>query len=216
MAINKPRAVAGIKIPDSTIASQATELLLEHGTEFLYNHSLRAFLFASLNGEHKKIRYDAELLYVGSVFHDLGLTPRYSSADKRFEVDGANAARDFLSSQGLSQQVLQLVWDCIALHTTPGIAEYKEAEVALLNYGVALDVVGRGYEHLSEKQREDIIKAFPRTDFKKKIIPTYFEGFKNKTATTYGNMNADICAFMMPDFQPKNFCDSILNSPWSE
>ena len=214
--IIRPKAVAGIKIPDSTIASQATELLLEYGTEFLYNHSLRTFVFAALNGEQKKIRYDPELLYVSAAFHDLGLTPHYSSPDKRFEVDGANAARDFLKSHGLPQQVLQLVWDTIALHTSPGIAEYKEAEVALLNYGVALDVVGRGYEHLSEAHREDIIKQFPRTGFKKKMIPTFFEGFKHKTDTTFGNMNADICAFMIPDFQRKNFCDFILHSPWSE
>ncbi|PWV50822.1 HD domain-containing protein [Chitinophaga sp. S165] len=212
----QPKTVAGIKIPDSTIARQATELLREHGTEFLYNHSIRTFLFASLNGEQKKIPYDPELLYVSSAFHDLGLTPHYSSPDKRFEIDGANAARDFLRSHGLPPQVLQLVWDAVALHTSPGIAEHKEAEVALLNYGVALDVVGRGYEHLSESHREDIIKQYPRTDFKKTIIPTFFEGFKHKTDTTFGNMNADICAFMIPDFQRKNFCDFILQSPWSE
>lgn len=216
MAIHKPKAVAGIKIPDSTIAGQATELLLEHGTEFLYNHSLRAFVFASLNGVQNKIPYDAEILYVSAVFHDLGLTPHYSSPDKRFEVDGANAARDFLRSHGLSQQVLQLVWDAIALHTSPGIAEHKEAEVALLNYGVALDVVGRGFEQLSEKDRDDIVKQFPRTGFKNKIIPTFFEGFKHKAGTTYGSINADICAYMVPDFKRKDFCASILNSPWRE
>lgn len=216
MAIQKPKTVAGIKIPDSTIADQATDLLLQHGTEFLYNHSLRSFVFASLNGMQKQIRYDPEILYVSAIFHDLGLTPHYSSPDKRFEVDGANAARDFLKSHGLSQQVLQLVWDAIALHTSPGIAEYKEAEVALLNYGVALDVVGRGFELLSQKDRDDIVKQFPRTGFKNKVIPTFFEGFKHKVGTTYGSINADICAFMIPNFQRKDFCDSILNSPWSE
>ncbi|MBT1695999.1 HD domain-containing protein [Fulvivirgaceae bacterium PWU4] len=216
MAIHTPKTVAGIKIPDSTIASQATELLLQHGTEFLYNHSLRSFVFASLNGVQKKVKYDPEILYVSATFHDLGLMPHYSSADKRFEVDGANAARDFLRSHGLSQQVLQLVWDAIALHTSPGIAEHKEAEVALLNYGVALDVVGRGFDQLSEKDRDDIVKQFPRTGFKNKVIPIFFEGFKHKVGTTYGSINADICAFMIPNFQRKDFCESILNSPWSE
>jgi hypothetical protein len=216
MTRNKPRAVAGIKIPDSTVAQQATELLLEHGSTFLYNHSLRSFLFASLNGTEKKIAYDPELLYVSSVFHDLGLCPHYSSPDKAFEVDGANAARDFLSSHGFSQQALQLVWDTIAIHTMPAIAAYKEAEVALLNYGVALDVVGKGYQHLTKEHREEIIKQFPRTDFKKKIIPTFFEGFKHKADTTNGTINVDICAFMIPNFQRKNFCDAILDSPWSE
>ncbi|HEY5749746.1 MAG TPA: HD domain-containing protein [Chryseolinea sp.] len=216
MSVNKPKAVAGIKIPDSTVAQQATELLLEHGSTFLYNHSLRSFLFASLNGTQKKIAYDPELLYVSSVFHDLGLCPHYSSADKAFEVDGANAARDFLRSHGFSQQALQLVWDTIAIHTSPAIAPYKEAEVALLNYGVALDVVGKGYQHLSKEHREEIIKQFPRTDFKDKIIPTFFEGMKHKVDTTFGTINADICAFMIPNFQRKNFCDAIRDSPWSE
>jgi HD superfamily phosphodiesterase len=216
MLVNKPKIVAGIKIPDSTVAQQATELLLEHGSAFLYNHSLRSFLFASLNGLQKKITYDAELLYVSAVFHDLGLCPHYSSADKAFEVDGANAARDFLRSHGFSPQALQLVWDTIAIHTSPAIAPYKEAEVALLNYGVALDVVGKGYQQLPEVQREEIVKHFPRTGFKEKIVPVFFEGFKHKTETTQGTINVDICAFMIPNFQRRNFCDAIRDSPWNE
>ncbi|MCF6404620.1 HD domain-containing protein [Chitinophaga filiformis] len=216
MTTKMPKVVAGIKIPDSTIARQATELLLEHGTELLYNHSLRTFLFASLTGGQKKIAYDPELLYVSAAFHDLGLMAHYSSPDKCFEVDGANAAREFLRGHGLPQQALQLVWDAIALHTTPAVAPYKEAEVALLNYGVALDVVGRGYEHLSETVREDIVTHFPRSGFKKGVIPTFFDGFKHKPETTYGSINADICAFMIPDFERKNFCDIILGSPWDE
>lgn len=216
MSVNKIKSIAGIAIPDSSIASQATELLLTHGTEFIYNHSLRVFLFASLNGKRNQINYDAELLYVSSVFHDLGLVPHYSSADKRFEVDGANAARDFLKSHGLPAASQQLVWDTIALHTTIGIAEHKESEVALLYSGVGLDVMGEGYEHLSAENREAIVTAFPRNNFKEKIIPTFFDGFKHKTETTFGNIKADVCGYMIPDFQHKNFCNCILHSPWSE
>src|SRR6201986_4997923 len=164
MSVNQLKMVAGITIPDSTIATQATELLLEHGTEFIYNHSLRVFLFSSLNGNRNDLKYDAELLYVSSVFHDLGLTKHYSSPDKRFEVDGANAARDFLQSHGLPKESLQLVWDTIALHTTIGIAEHKEPEVALMYSGVGLDVMGEGYEHLSTADREAIVEVFPRND----------------------------------------------------
>lgn len=210
------KIIAGIKIPDSTIAGQATELLREHGTELLYNHSLRTFLFASLNGRHNKIQYDAELLYVSAMFHDLGLTSHYRSDDKRFEVDGANAARNFLLGHGVSPQMLQLVWDAIALHTSPGIAEYKEPEVALLNYGVALDVVGRGYDQLSNGDREEIIQQFPRTGLKKNMIATFFDGFKHKPHTTYGSINADICACMIPGYVRPDFCAAILHSPWSE
>lgn len=216
MSTNRLKTVAGISIPDSTIALQATELLLDHGTEFIYNHSLRVFLFSSLNGKRKQLKYDSELLYVASVFHDLGLTKQYSSADLRFEVDGANAARDFLKSHGLPKESLQLVWDTIALHTTIGIAEHKEPEVALMYSGVGLDVMGEGYEHLSEENRIQILEAFPRKDFKKNIIPTFFSGFEHKTETTFGNIKADVCAYMIPGFQRKNFCDCILNSPWQD
>lgn len=216
MSLEISATIAGVTIPDSKIANEARELLLEHGTEFIYNHSLRVFLFASLNGRRQKIAYDPELLYVSALFHDLGLTPHYSSPDKRFEVDGANAARDFLASHGLPKAALQLVWDAIALHTTIGIAEYKEPEVALLYSGVGLDVMGEGYEELSEAHREEIIREFPRNGFKKNIIPTFFSGFEHKTDTTFGNIKADVCAFMIPGFKRKNFCDLILASPWSE
>ena len=216
MSVNHLKSVAGIAIPDSNIATQATELLLEHGTEFIYNHSLRVFLFASLNGRQKSLHYDPELLYISSVFHDLGLVPHYSSPDLRFEVDGANAARDFLKSHGLPKESLQLVWDTIALHTTIGIAEHKEAEVALMYAGVGLDVMGEDYENLSAANREAIISAFPRNNFKKNIIPTFFSGFEHKTETTFGNIKADVCAYMIPNFHRKNFCDCILHSPWSE
>ena len=216
MSVTKVKSLAGIVIPDSTIANQATELLLEYGTEFIYNHSLRVFLFSSLNGKRNNLEYDAELLYVSSVFHDLGLTKHYSSPDLRFEVDGANAARDFLKSHGLPKASLQLGWDTIALHTTIGVAEHKENEVALMYSGVGLDVMGEGYEHLSAEHREEILEAFPRNDFKKNIIPTFFGGFEHKTETTFGNIKADVCAFMIPNFHRKSFCDCILHSPWSE
>lgn len=216
MAVNRLNKVSGIVIPDSKIATEATELLLEHGTEFIYNHSLRVFLFSSLNAQRNNLAHDTELLYVASVFHDLGLVPHYSSPDLRFEVDGANAAREFLKGHGIERDRLQLVWDTIALHTTIGIAEHKENEVALMYSGVGLDVMGEGYEHLGAAQREEIVKAFPRDDFKKKIIPTFFGGFAHKTETTFGNIKADVCAFMIPNFYRKNFCDCILHSPWSE
>lgn len=216
MHTNYPKAVAGISLPDSTIAQQAAELLLTYGNQFIFNHSLRVFLFSSLNARRNKVKHDSELLFVASVFHDLGLTKKFSSPDLRFEVDGANAARDFLKGHGYGEKSLQLVWDTIALHTTIGIAEHKEAEVALMYGGVGLDVMGEGYENLTDAQRSQITKAFPRTDFKKKIIPAFFSGFAHKTETTFGNIKADVCAFMIPHFHRKNFCDCILQSPWSE
>lgn len=208
--------IAGIKIPDSKLAKDAADLLREHGNDLLWNHSNRVFLFGAVNGQRAADKYDLELLYVSALFHDLGLTKTYSSPDLRFEVDGANAAREFLSHYDIPDESARLVWDAIALHTTPGIAEHKESEVALLFSGVGLDVMGDGFEEFPKDLREEIIKAFPRNNFKKEIIPAFYEGFKHKPETTFGNMKEDIVQHFQPDYRNKNFCSCILHSPWSE
>jgi hypothetical protein len=208
--------IAGIKIPDSKLAKDAADLLREHGNDLLWNHSNRVFLFGAVNGQKAKQNYDLELLYVSALFHDMGLTKKYNSLDLRFEVDGANAARSFLQQYQIPDDTIQLVWDAIALHTTPGVAEHKQSEVALLFHGVGMDVMGDGFEEFPEDLREDIIKAFPRNNFKKEIIPAFYEGFKHKPETTFGNMKEDVVQYFRPEYKNKNFCQCILHSPWSE
>lgn len=208
--------VAGIKIPDSKLAKDAADILREYGNDLLWNHSNRVFLFGAVNGVNAKQKYDLELLYVSALFHDLGLTKQYSSPDLRFEVDGANAARSFLQQYQIPDGATQLVWDAIALHTTPGVAEHKESEVALLFHGVGLDVMGDGFETFPKDLREEIIQAFPRNNFKQEIIPAFYEGFKHKPETTFGNMKEDVVQYFRPEYKNKNFCQCILHSPWSE
>ena len=208
--------IAGIKIPDSQLAKDATDILREYGNDLLWNHSNRVFLFGAINGAQAKQKYDLELLYGSALFHDLGLTKEYNSPDLRFEVDGANAARSFLQQYQIPHESVQLVWDAIALHTTPGVAEHKESEVALLFSGVGLDVMGDGFDQFPEDKREEIIKAFPRNNFKQEIIPAFYEGFKHKPETTFGNMKEDVVQHFRPDYKNKNFCQCILHSPWSE
>src|SRR5437764_13178781 len=112
------QSVAGVRLPDSRLVRQATELLQEHGTPLLFAHSLRVYLFGAIRGRHRGLTVDHELLYFGAVFHDLGLTAKYRSPDHRFEVDGANAARDFLRANGIDEATAGVVWDANALHTT--------------------------------------------------------------------------------------------------
>lgn len=208
--------IAGIKIPDSHLALEAQDILKEHGSQLLWNHSNRVYLFGALQGKKAQRTYDEELLYVSALFHDLGLTKQFSSVDKRFEVDGANAARQFLAHHHIDDDSIQLVWDAIALHTTIGVAEHKENEVALLYAGVGLDVMGDGYHDLTIEERNEIINAFPRNQFKQKILPAFFEGFKHKPETTFGNIKSDVCTLFIPNYKSKNFCDCVLHSPWSE
>jgi HD domain len=140
--------IAGIKIPDSQMAKDLTELIRDKEPDLLYHHSRRVYLFGVLTGQRKSLAYDPELLYVGAMFHDIGLTEQYRNSMLRFEVDGANAACDFLRKYGVPESSIELVWDAIALHTTPGIPEHKKAVVALVTDGVEMDVLGIAYNDL--------------------------------------------------------------------
>ena len=210
------KQIANVIIPDSQLTNEATSLLREFGTELLYNHSVRVFIFAALQGRRAALKYDPELLYISAIFHDLGLVKPYSSDTERFEVDGANAARSFLQQHGIPEPSVDLVWDAIALHTTPGIPKWKKPEVALLTNGVELDVMGIGYHDLSDRERAEIVAAFPRPNFKHEIVRAFFGGFAHKPCTCFGNVKADVCEHLLPGYVRPNFVDIINNSPWAE
>ena len=145
------------------------------------------------------------------MFHDIGLTDSYRDSPLRFEVDGANAARDFLRSYGIPETSVETVWDAIALHTTPGIREHKKAEVALVTAGVEMDVLGITYEQFTPEQREAVLRAHPRgASFKKDIIGAFYKGMKHRPDSTFGTVNDDVLAFKDPHFQRTNLCKVIL------
>jgi len=198
-------SIAGVSIPDGKLAP------------LLFHHSTRVYLFGALAGLRKELRFDPELLYVGAMFHDIGLTSGYSSASERFEVDGANAALEFLLRHKVPREAIDVVWDAIALHTTPGIPRFKEPEVALVTAGVEMDVLGLGFAEFGDEQRKQIIAAHPRGDhFKERIIQAFFDGVKHKPETTFGNVKADVLERMDPNYKRINFCSVILESAWPD
>jgi hypothetical protein len=205
--------VAGIRIPDSKLAREATDLLREHGGPLLFAHSLRVYLFGAIQGRHRNFKVDHELLYIGSVFHDLGLTAKYRSQDHRFEVDGANAARDFLRANGIDEPTVELIWDAIALHSTREIPWCKRPEIALLNGGAAADVVGIGLDEISIGDRAAVLAAYPRIDFERGIVQAFSEGCAYKPATTFGTMVADVVERALPGYRRPNFCEMIAANP---
>ncbi len=208
-------SVAGVRIPDSSLARQATEFIRETEPEMLFHHSSRVYYFGAIAGKHQGVKFDSELLYVGAMFHDVGLIPAYRSANERFEVDGANAARDFLRGKGVSQHDIDAVWTAIALHTTPGIPRHMHPVIGLVTAGVEMDVLGIAYDEFSEAEREAVVHAHPRSQgFKGEIIDAFYEGIKHKPMTTFGNVKADVLALKDPHFQRGNFCSVILNSAW--
>ena len=202
-------------IPDSKLAREATELVGDTEPALLFNHSTRVYYFASLAGKRQELRFDPELFYIGSMFHDMGLTQQYSSKSDRFEVDGANAARAFLRQQNIFQQDIDTVWTAIALHTTPGIPQYMDSVVALLTNGVEMDVLGIAYSEFSDADREAIVPAYPRTEhLKEDIIEAFYEGINRKPETTFGNLNGMYPQTRTQSFQRINFCSIIRGSQW--
>src|SRR4029077_6811729 len=207
---------SSLVIPDSLLAKEATDILHEYSTELLINHSIRVYLFAAEQGRQQRLRFDAELLYIAAAFHDLGLTKKFSSQNERFEVDSANAARQFLSAHDIPEEQVQTVWQAIALHTTPGIPPYMRPEVALLYSGVLLDVLGRGFDEFPADLREEIVAKYPRKHFKEGFIQEYFAGFAPKPGTTYGTVNSSICERLIPGYKAPNACDLIAASPFPD
>jgi hypothetical protein len=205
-------ALSPVAIPDSRLAREATELIRSVESDLLYNHSLRVFSFGALQGNRQGLSFDPELLFIGAMFHDIGLIEGHRSEHDRFEVDGANAARDFLAGHGVSGDALRIVWDAIALHTTPGIPPHKEPEVALVTAGVELDVLGIGYDDIAAEDREAVLAAYPRVDFKESIIQAFADGMADKPETTFGTMNDDVLAEKLPGFVRANFCEIIRAS----
>ena len=215
LAAEKTFAVEGIRIPDSRLAREITQLVRDTESALLFHHSSRVYYWGALAGKHRRLKFDPELLYAGAMFHDMGLTPAHSSAHERFEVDGANAARGFLRSNGIGQGDIDTVWTAIALHTTPGIPQHMHPVVALLTAGVEMDVLGLSYAEYSDTEREAVVHAHPRTShFKEDIIQAFYDGIKHKPETTFGNVKADVLADKDPHFTRGNFCSVIRGSAW--
>lgn len=207
--------ISTVQIPDSKLASEITEFIRDTESTLLFNHSSRVYYFGALAGMRRGLKFDPELLYAGAMFHDIGLVPAYSSNTDRFEVDGANAARDFLRRHDISQQDIDRVWTAIALHTTPGIPQYMHPVIALVTAGVEMDVLGIDYAGFTEGDRNAVVQAFPRSaHFKEDILQAFYDGIKHKPDTTFGNVKADVLADKNPSFRRGNFCSVIRNSSW--
>lgn len=209
-------AIADIVIPDTPLVREVTEFIREAEDDLLFDHSRRVFLFGALQGRRRGLQPDLELLYVGAMFHDLGLTERYRASTLRFEVDGANAARDFLVQRGVDAADAHKVWLSIALHTTPGIPEFLEPEIALVTAGVETDVLGIGRDDLSPEALAAVTAAHPRPDFKRRILAAFNDGMKHRPHSTFGTVNADVLAHFDPTFARDNFVDIILGNTWPE
>jgi hypothetical protein len=210
-----PSEVAGIKLPDSKLAREATDYVRGLSAPVVFNHVLRTYLFGELLGRAKKLNFDSELFYLGAVLHDLGQTEPFMGK-QRFEVDGADAAAAFLKDKQVPAELIEVVWDAVALHTSVGIVERKRPEIALVSAGAGADVVGFGVAQLPAEAVAQVIAAFPRPEFKTAYQKVMAEIAARKPETAMFNFLASVAERHVPGYKAPNFCDLMDAAPFTD
>jgi hypothetical protein len=209
------RLIAGISVPDSPLITAAIDYAQRLSEPYLFNHAMRSWLFAEAIGRTKGIDYDREVLAIGTLLHDIGLTAGVSGPN-RFEVNGADAARSFIAGQGLSDRRAQLIWDLVALNSTPSIALHKEPEVAVGTMGIGLDYGGFGLDALEASDLGRIVSAFPRLRMKDKFSETCCRLVAERPETSHDNFLRDFGERFVPGYKPVSTVDLLMNAPFDE
>lgn len=216
MTTPAPGTIAGISIPDTALVRDGTAFVRDATDDLLFHHSRRVYLWGMLKAAARGLEVDPELAYVGGLFHDLGLTTGHASNDRRFEIDGADVAHGFLLDHGRSASEAREVWLGIALHTTPAIPLHLSPEVAVVTLGVETDVLGLDLDEITPEQREEVVAAHPRPDFKNRVLRAFHDGMAHRPETTFGTMNDDVLAHFDPTFVRGDFVEVIRANPWPE
>lgn len=210
-----PVLMAGVRVPDSPLITAALEYAQRVSEPYLFNHAVRSWLFAEAIGRIRGIEYDREVVAIGTLLHDIGLTAGVSGAN-RFEVNGADAARSFVRGEGLSDRRAQLVWDLVALNSTPSLALHKEPEVAVGTMGIGLDYAGFGLELIPSADMTEILRAFPRLSMKTRFADTCCRLVTVRPETSSDNFLRDFGERFVPGYKPVSAVDLLMNAPFQE
>jgi len=212
---SKTRLIAGVSVPDGPLITAVIEHAQRLSEPYLFNHAIRSWLFAEAIGRAKGIDYDREVVAIGTVLHDIGLTASVSGPN-RFEVNGADAALSFIRGKGLSDRRAQLIWDLVALNSTPSLALHKEPEVAVGTMGIGLDYGGFGIEAIPTADVERILSAFPRLKMKLQFAETCCRLVTNKPETSHDNFLRDFGERFVPGYKAVSTVDLLMNAPFDE
>jgi hypothetical protein len=212
---SQTRSVAGVKVPDNPLITAVIEYAQRLSEPYLFNHAMRSWLFAEQIGHMKGIDFDREVVAIGTILHDIGLTAGMPGPN-RFEVNGADAAVSFIKGRGLSDRRAQLIWDLVALNSTPSLALHKEPEVAVGTMGIGLDYGGFGMEVLPSGNVERIVNAFPRLRMKERFADTCCRLVAAKPETSYDNFLRDFGERFVADYRAVSTVDLLMNAPFDE
>jgi hypothetical protein len=209
------RDVSGVDVPDTPLVTRALELARTRCEPYLFNHVVRSWLFAALLARQDRIGHDGEVLAVSALLHDIGLADGFEGV-LRFEVEGANAARSFVRAEGVDERRAQLVWDSIALNSTPSICLHKEVEAALCVRGVAIDWGGWGVEAIPAAAMARILADFPRLGMKHRFTRAVCHVAETRPSTTYDNFARDFGQRFVPGYAAPSMVDALLDAPFEE
>jgi hypothetical protein len=209
------QTIAGVRVPDSPLITDVLKYAQKVYDPYLFNHAMRSWLFAAKIGQSKGIDCDLEVVAVGTILHDIGLSAGVSGSN-RFEVNAAAAARSFVKERGISNRRAQLIWDLVALNSTPSIALHKEAEVALGTMGIGLDYGGFFFELVPPADMTEILQAFPRLNMKTKFAETCCRLVAAKPETSSDNFLRDFGERFVPGYKPVSTVDLLMNAPFDE
>jgi hypothetical protein len=209
------QVIAGVHVTDTPLISAVIEYARGLSEPYLFNHAMRSWLFAEAIGRIKGMEYDREVVAIGTILHDIGLTASVTGPN-RFEVNGADAAVSFIKGHGFSDRRVQLIWDLVALNSTPSIALHKEPEVALGTMGIGLDYGGFGVQALAADDLERILTAFPRMKMKQRFAETCCRLVTAKPETSYDNFLRDFGDRFVPGYKAVSTVDLLMNAPFDE
>jgi len=210
---SQTRLIAGVSVLDGPLITAVIEYAQRLSEPYLFNHAMRSWLFAEAIGRIKGIDFDSEVVAIGTILHDIGLTASVAGPN-RFEVNGADAALSFIKGKGLSDRRAQLIWDLVALNSTPSLALHKEPEVAVGTMGIGLDYGGFGVEALPAADVERILSAFPRLMMKQRFAQTCCQLVKAKPETSHDNFLRDFGERFVPGSKAVSTVDLLMNAPF--
>lgn len=213
--MNPTQSIAGILVPDTPLVAKTIEYARRNHEPYLFNHAMRSWLFAVSIAQQRAVAHDAEVLAVATLLHDLGLEAAFAGP-LRFEVEGANAARRFARGEGVDDRRAQLIWDGVALNSTPSIGLHKENEVCLCTAGIGLDWGGWGYESLPARLIAEIVDAYPRLEMKRRFSRSVCWVVETRPTTTYDNFARDFGERLVPGYTHPSAVDLLMNSPFME
>jgi hypothetical protein len=200
-----------IEPPDTDLAMRARDLVHACCQPHVAAHSERSFQFAALVSQADGIDLDIEVLYIGTLMHDVGLSEQFAGPD-RFEMRGANAVRSMLLESGMEPTRAEKVWDVIALHASTAIAAHKSVETRIANRGISIDVRGAGAENISPAAIRAVLDAWPRNEFPSAFSQTMIDEVRSNPSSVRSSWMESIAVDHVPGFRPANFLETLQAS----